>query len=74
VTQTVKPEEQTAEVREAVRTQLLEMMQSMQEQFALPEAAAETDFDEDEGELETEESGELGEVRNFLERCFKQSA
>lgn len=76
--QTVSEQERTVEAREAVRAQLFDMMVSMQEQFSAP-------VSEDAGEQEAEadetapaempvDTPELADMRNYLERCFKQSA
>lgn len=71
--QTVAEQERTAEAREAVRVQLFDMMVAMQEQFS-------ADADEPEAEAnetapaEVVDTPELADMRNYLERCFKQSA
>jgi hypothetical protein len=75
--QTVQEQERTPESREAVRAQLLNMMISIQEQFPMPEQelgeTALTEIEESPTEFGSE-APELADMRNYLERCLRQSA
>jgi hypothetical protein len=75
--QTVQEQERTPEAREAVRAQLLDMMISIQEQFPMPEQELEgngsAEIENSPAEI-VSEPPELADMRNYLERCLRQSA
>jgi hypothetical protein len=74
LSQTVQEQERTPEAREAVRTQLFEMMIAMQQQFPVPEPTdAQSDQETSPAEI-APETPELADMRDYLERCFKESA
>lgn len=73
--QTVAEEERTPETSEAVRVQILEMMESMQKEFGPMNRTAEVEDDAAPADLPAQvEPPELAHMRDFLERCFRKSA